>query len=183
MIIRNEKCRNQNAWCSSLSHPMSGESHSCCCGSSSSPTLSSAQSVPHAQQQTCLIARVVLRSGSGRNTPQTPCFQLLNTLWIWERSLNDIECANRMNHSSRKLQVYRHRVSDEEYVAVVDRPGEEGLSRTTLPRGPRSFGPLQVILLIWLLSAILAIPTAIRIDYETNISLSGHRVHWCRRRY
>ncbi|KAK5969395.1 hypothetical protein GCK32_011402 [Trichostrongylus colubriformis] len=41
----------------------------------------------------------------------------------------------------------------------------------------------KVILLIWLLSAILAIPTAIRIDYETNISLSGHRVHWCRRRF
>ncbi|VDM78982.1 unnamed protein product, partial [Strongylus vulgaris] len=35
----------------------------------------------------------------------------------------------------------------------------------------------KVILLIWLVSAILAIPTAIRIDYETNISLSGHRVH------
>ncbi|XGW10693.1 hypothetical protein V3C99_012304 [Haemonchus contortus] len=41
----------------------------------------------------------------------------------------------------------------------------------------------KVILLIWLLSAILAIPTAIRIDYETNISLSGQRVHWCRRRF
>ncbi|KIH54818.1 hypothetical protein ANCDUO_15033 [Ancylostoma duodenale] len=41
----------------------------------------------------------------------------------------------------------------------------------------------KVILLIWLLSAVLAIPTAIRIDYETNISLSGHRVHWCRRRF
>ncbi|CAJ0607331.1 unnamed protein product [Cylicocyclus nassatus] len=41
----------------------------------------------------------------------------------------------------------------------------------------------KVILLIWLASAILAIPTAIRIDYETNISLSGQRVHWCRRRF
>ncbi|WKX97589.1 hypothetical protein Q1695_013337 [Nippostrongylus brasiliensis] len=41
----------------------------------------------------------------------------------------------------------------------------------------------KVILLIWLVSAILAIPTAVRIDYETNISLSGHRVHWCRRRF
>ncbi|ETN74744.1 7 transmembrane receptor [Necator americanus] len=41
----------------------------------------------------------------------------------------------------------------------------------------------KVILLIWLLSAILAIPTAVRIDYETNISLSGHRIHWCRRRF
>ncbi|KAK6735087.1 hypothetical protein RB195_018343 [Necator americanus] len=43
--------------------------------------------------------------------------------------------------------------------------------------------PIMVILLIWLLSAILAIPTAVRIDYETNISLSGHRIHWCRRRF
>ncbi|CAD6197461.1 unnamed protein product [Caenorhabditis auriculariae] len=41
----------------------------------------------------------------------------------------------------------------------------------------------KVILLIWLLSAVLAIPTAIRIDYETNMSLSGQRVHWCRRRF
>ncbi|VDM64152.1 unnamed protein product [Angiostrongylus costaricensis] len=41
----------------------------------------------------------------------------------------------------------------------------------------------KLILLIWLLSAILAIPTAVRIDYETNISLSGDRVYWCRRRF
>ncbi|CAJ0963307.1 unnamed protein product, partial [Mesorhabditis belari] len=37
----------------------------------------------------------------------------------------------------------------------------------------------KVILLIWLLSAILAIPTAIRIDYQNQ----GGKVHWCARRF
>ncbi|CAL2030909.1 unnamed protein product [Caenorhabditis brenneri] len=41
----------------------------------------------------------------------------------------------------------------------------------------------KVILLIWMLSAVLAVPTAVRMDYETNLSLSGQRVHWCRRRF
>ncbi|CAB3404820.1 unnamed protein product [Caenorhabditis bovis] len=41
----------------------------------------------------------------------------------------------------------------------------------------------KVILLIWLASALLAIPTAVRMDYETNLTLSGQRVHWCRRRF
>ncbi|CAJ0573465.1 unnamed protein product, partial [Mesorhabditis spiculigera] len=40
----------------------------------------------------------------------------------------------------------------------------------------------KVILLIWLASAILAIPTAIRIDYQVNIN-QGTRVHWCARRF
>ncbi|CAI4232981.1 unnamed protein product [Auanema sp. JU1783] len=41
----------------------------------------------------------------------------------------------------------------------------------------------KVILFIWVLSAFLSIPTAMRIDYETNVSLSGDRVYWCRRRF
>ncbi|PAV71486.1 hypothetical protein WR25_12225 [Diploscapter pachys] len=41
----------------------------------------------------------------------------------------------------------------------------------------------KVLLCIWLLSAILAVPTAVRIDYELNLSLLGERVHWCRRRF
>ncbi|VDM49203.1 unnamed protein product [Toxocara canis] len=41
----------------------------------------------------------------------------------------------------------------------------------------------KVIAVIWVMSALFAIPTAIRIDYNFNDSLLGDRVYWCAREF
>uniref|UniRef100_A0A915AZH8 G-protein coupled receptors family 1 profile domain-containing protein n=1 Tax=Parascaris univalens TaxID=6257 RepID=A0A915AZH8_PARUN len=41
----------------------------------------------------------------------------------------------------------------------------------------------KVIVIIWVMSALFAIPSAIRIDYNFSDSLHGERVYWCVRQF